>query len=374
MRSQQIDFFRGLALIIIFIDHIYNNRLGGYTLRGFGITDAAEIFFFCSGYVSAIVYSRTLQRTNFYSAQIKATKRSFFIYFFHVVSFLALIAVTIPLSDIEGVRTVLRARGLYEMFYISWSRGLDFFTLQYQPFLFTILPAYIVLSLMTPFFAWLLNRSPAALFAVSISIYLTTQFFPGFNLVQGAHNGPWVFNPFAYQFLFVIGMLFANNKDSGRYIIPLRKDYFIIAILFLITTFLMHNFLPFLYKHFQMFPSYEYLRGLPFTGKTNEEPLRIIHFLVLMYATVFLLHLLRSQHADIYSSLKNLARPIILCGQNSIYIFTLGILLSYLGGYIIASYGNTAGVWIPVNVTGVFIMLLAGTWLSKRRQAVLKKT
>ena len=45
MRSLQIDFFRGLALIIIFIDHVYNNRLGGYTLRGFGITDAAEIFF-----------------------------------------------------------------------------------------------------------------------------------------------------------------------------------------------------------------------------------------------------------------------------------------------------------------------------------------
>lgn len=373
MRSQQIDFFRGLALIIIFIDHIYNNRLGGYTLRGFGITDAAEIFFFCSGYVSAIVYTKALARTNFYSAQIKATKRSFFIYFFHIISFLMLIAITIPLTDIEGVRNVLRARGLYEMFYNDWSTGLYFFTLQYQPFLFTILPAYIVLSLITPFFAWLLSRSPLLLFTLSISIYLATQLFPGFNLGQGPGNSPWVFNPFAYQFLFVIGMLFSNYKYTNNYTIPMRRNILLIAIVFLITIFVLHNLIPFLHKHYQVFASYQYLSGLPYTGKTNEEPLRIIHFLILMYVTVFFINLLRTHLPDFYSALKKLARPVVLCGQNSIYIFTLGIILSYLGGYIIASFGNTASIWIPVNITGVLFMLLTGTWISNIRQVIKLK-
>jgi hypothetical protein len=30
-RDVRVDFFRGLALITIFIEHIYFNKLGGYT-------------------------------------------------------------------------------------------------------------------------------------------------------------------------------------------------------------------------------------------------------------------------------------------------------------------------------------------------------
>lgn len=147
----------------------------------------------------------------------------------------------------------------------------------------------------------------------------------------------------------------------------MRKDVAIFSILLLIVVFIFHNLIPFLYKHYQIFPSFKYLHGLPYTGKTNEEPLRIVHFLILMYVTVYLIQLLRSQLPELYSSIKIIAKPIILCGQNSIYIFTLGILLSYLGGYVIASYGNTAAIWIPVNITGIILMLLAGTWFSARQ-------
>ena len=368
MRSSQIDFFRGLALIIIFIDHVYNNRLGGYTLRGFGITDAAEIFFFCSGFVSCLVYTRIFDRAGFSSVQVKATRRAILIYFFHIITFLLLIGITVLLKDINGVDSVLRARGLYEVIYDKSTIGLHIFTLGYQPFLFTILPAYIILSISTPLLIWLLDRSPWLLFSVSAVIYLMVQLFPGFNLIQWPYGSPWTFNPFAYQFLFVLGMLFGYLSSTGKLKIPFNYPVLFIAVLLLLATFIFHNFIPFLQKHFLLFTSYPLHNGLPLTGKINEEPLRIFHFMVLMYVVVFVIDFTRSQRPSLVGHIKKLAQPIISCGQNSIYIFSLGILLSYLGGYVLAYFGNSAMVWVPVNITGIAILLLVGTWLTSRKK------
>lgn len=41
-RDPRIDFFRGLALIFIFWDHVPHNPLGQITLRNIGFSDAAE--------------------------------------------------------------------------------------------------------------------------------------------------------------------------------------------------------------------------------------------------------------------------------------------------------------------------------------------
>jgi len=48
-RDLRIDLFRGLALWMIFIDHVDGNWLGGFTYRGIGFSDAKEIFLFLSG-------------------------------------------------------------------------------------------------------------------------------------------------------------------------------------------------------------------------------------------------------------------------------------------------------------------------------------
>ena len=43
-RDPRIDFFRGVALIWIFIDHVPGNLLAHLTLRNFGFSDASELF------------------------------------------------------------------------------------------------------------------------------------------------------------------------------------------------------------------------------------------------------------------------------------------------------------------------------------------
>jgi hypothetical protein len=59
-RDLRLDFFRGVALICIFIDHIPENYLNYFTLSAVGFSDAAEVFIFISGYTAALVYGRAM--------------------------------------------------------------------------------------------------------------------------------------------------------------------------------------------------------------------------------------------------------------------------------------------------------------------------
>ena len=59
-RSVAVDFFRGLGLLMVYVDHILPNFWHAFTLQGVGLSDFAEIFVFLSGYVNAAIYERVL--------------------------------------------------------------------------------------------------------------------------------------------------------------------------------------------------------------------------------------------------------------------------------------------------------------------------
>ena len=48
-RDYRLDFCRGLALILIFIDHVPGNPASHWTLRKWAFCDAAEVFVLISG-------------------------------------------------------------------------------------------------------------------------------------------------------------------------------------------------------------------------------------------------------------------------------------------------------------------------------------
>src|SRR6202011_3254892 len=60
-RDLRLDLFRGLALWLIFLDHIPSNIVNWITIRNYGFSDAAEIFVFISGYTAAFVYGRAMR-------------------------------------------------------------------------------------------------------------------------------------------------------------------------------------------------------------------------------------------------------------------------------------------------------------------------
>src|SRR5207253_2052195 len=52
------------------------------------------------------------------------------------------------------------------------------------------------------------------------------------------------------------------------------------------------------------------------------------------------------------------ARPLVLCGQHSLEIFCLGIILSALGHFIVTEYGSSVAMQLAVNAAGIAVMFL----------------
>src|ERR1700754_925260 len=74
-RELRLDLFRGLALWLIYIDHVSPDLLSWFTIRSYGFSDAAEIFIFISGYTAAFVYGRSMQQSGFVIAAARVLRR-----------------------------------------------------------------------------------------------------------------------------------------------------------------------------------------------------------------------------------------------------------------------------------------------------------
>ena len=74
-RDLRLDFFRGLALWFIYLDHIPNNAVSWITLRNYGFSDAAEAFVFISGYAAAVAYVGVLARRGWLRATAQIARR-----------------------------------------------------------------------------------------------------------------------------------------------------------------------------------------------------------------------------------------------------------------------------------------------------------
>jgi hypothetical protein len=91
-RELRIDLFRGLALWLIFIDHMSPDLLTWFTIRNYGFSDATEIFIFISGYTAAFVYGRAMLQAGFVIATARIMRRVWQIYLAHVFLFTVFLA------------------------------------------------------------------------------------------------------------------------------------------------------------------------------------------------------------------------------------------------------------------------------------------
>src|SRR5438067_13465998 len=82
-RDLRLDLFRGVALWLIFLDHIPENIVSWVTIRNYGFSDATEIFIFISGYTAAFVYGRTMRERGFVLASARILRRAWQVYVAH---------------------------------------------------------------------------------------------------------------------------------------------------------------------------------------------------------------------------------------------------------------------------------------------------
>src|SRR5260370_16875115 len=94
-RDLRLDFFRGLALFSIFVDHVPNNLLAQFTLQSAMFSDAAEVFILISGYTAGMVYCRAMDRQGLLVARVRVYHRVWQLYVAHVFLFMLFMA-TMP--------------------------------------------------------------------------------------------------------------------------------------------------------------------------------------------------------------------------------------------------------------------------------------
>ena len=202
-RDLRLDLFRGLALWLIFLDHIPENIMNWITIRNYGFSDATEIFIFISGYTAAFVYGRAMRERGFVISSARMLRRAWQIYVAHIFLF------TIFMAEIAYVAATFD-NPLYaeEMNILDFLKQPDVtifqaLLLKFKPVNMDVLPLYIVLLLLFPPMLWLLLWQPAFALAGSALLYVLAWNFD-WNL-PAYPNGVWFFNPFAWQLLFVFG-------------------------------------------------------------------------------------------------------------------------------------------------------------------------
>src|SRR6201998_1012571 len=173
-RELRLDLFRGLALWLIFIDHLPQNLLTWLTIRNYGFSDATEIFIFISGYTAAFVYGRAMRDAGFVVATARILRRVWQIYVAHVFLF------TIFLAEISYVATRFE-NPLYseEMGIMDFLKEPDVTIIQalllrFRPVNMDVLPLYIVLMLFLPLILWLTQGEGDADAGLSGALYALT--------------------------------------------------------------------------------------------------------------------------------------------------------------------------------------------------------
>ena len=345
-RELRLDLFRGLALWLIFVDHLPTNILTWLTIRNYGFSDATEIFIFISGYTAAFVYGRAMLEVGFVVASARILRRVWQIYVAHVFLF------TIFLAEISYVATRFE-NPLYseEMGILDFLKQPDVtivqaLLLRFRPVNMDVLPLYIILMLALPLILWLMKWRPDVTLGLSVLLYAATW---QYDLYLTAYpNGFWAFNPFAWQLLFVFGAWCAlggarrmSRILASRVTMWLSIAYLIAAFYVTLTWYVpqLSHFLPKRIEQW-MYP----------IDKANLDVLRFAHFLALAALTV------RFLPRD-WPGLKSpWLRPLILCGSHSLEIFCLGVFLAFAGHFILAEVSGGPGMHALISLCGILIM------------------
>jgi hypothetical protein len=353
-RDLRLDLFRGLALWLIYLDHIPSNMVSWVTIRNYGFSDATEIFVFISGYTAAFVYGREMTNRGFIVSSARILKRSWQVYVAHIFLFVIYMAEIGYVSASFDNPLYSEEMGILNFLQQPDVTMIQAMLLKFKPANMDVLPLYIVLLAGFPPMLWLLLRNATVALAASVTLYaLAWRFdlnFPAYP------NGTWVFNPMAWQLLFVFGAWCALG--GAERIGPLARSK---PVLWLAIVYLAFSFLITMTWYFPRLAIYvpkwfsEWMYPI---DKTNLDVLRFAHFLALAILT------LRYVPRDWSALTSPMMRPAILCGQHSLEIFCLGVFLSFVGHFAMVEISDGIAMQVLISVLGIVAMVATAALIS----------
>ena len=344
-RDLRIDACRGIALWCIFLDHVPNNIGSWLTLRNYGFSDAAEMFMFVSGVTCALAYGAAWRREGWTGVIRRTLRRSWDIYVAFLLLTLAcaiLVHLTGRLADESNTRILLDHPGT------TLARAA---VLQYRPVNTDVLPAFVLLHVLFAPLLWLLLRAPNATLVGSLALYVSVHAF-GWS-VPAWPEGHWAFNPLAWQLLVVLGAWWMIEGKTVRPWMTSRTTL-VLAVLYLLFSLVVA-----LSSHFGPPEAQPALVKLLYSlDKSKLDPLRLLHFLALAVVAV------RLVPRDWRGLTTPLMRAAIRCGQNSLPIYCLGVLLAYASLIALLDISDGLAMQIALSLAGVTAMIATATLLN----------
>jgi hypothetical protein len=338
-RVVSIDFWRGIALATIFIDHVPGNVLEHYTQRNFGFSDAAEIFVLLAGAAAAFAYLRHFQSGERGHQTLRIGLRAFTLYNAHIVVLMICGAIVAYASLTTQDTRIAEMMQFDQIVKDPVPSIIGIATLTFQPSSQNILPLYVVLLAMAPILILLTRRDPRLALFVSGTLYLATQIFdialPSYPLPAA-----WYFNPLAWQFLFTLGLVGGASIVQKRPLrLPFERGLIAAAILYLaVSAVVIKGGFVGTYD-FSPLP-----RFLWEQDKTNLSLPRLAHIVALAF-------LVSRLQIESWIRVRPVLTPLILLGRHSLPVFSLGIVLSLAAQLLRIVYGGGAAF-------GMFLIFL----------------
>lgn len=314
---------RGIALVMIFINHIPGTVYENYTSRNFGFSDAAEGFVLISGLSAALAYSAALKGKPLWNGIARIWSRAWTLYLVHLFVMAGVIGIAAAVGRFTGNMALMSQNNMQYLQSDPLGTYVGIPILTHQLGYVNILPLYAILLLAAPGLILAGLRWPLGTLIGSFATWVVAGLFR-LDMPNFPSPGGWFFNPFAWQILFVIGILTGLAMKRGQRFVPVRgwlmaisAAYVLLALVWIKVPALMGagNALlgeiaswgvPFIFRDFD---------------KTYVALPRLLHILSLAYL-LSALPLIR----DMANS--RLMEPFALLGRQALPVFAFGTILS----------------------------------------------
>lgn len=363
-RDARLDVFRGLALVMIFVNHVPGTVFEHYTSRNFGFSDAAEGFVLMSGMAAGLAYSSQFLNRPLWPAVARVLARARTLYLVHLSTTLMALAIVAVAALYFDLPQMLRTNNIGPFLERPLEVIIGLPLLTHQLGYLNILPLYAVLLVVTPLFILLALRRPLILLALSILVWaLAGQF--RINFPAYPNPGGWFFNPVSWQLLFVVGLLSGMAMKRGERLVPKRRWLVWSAGLFLFGI-LVWSKSPFVAEAGRSGLARLGEIGVPFYlagfDKTFLALPRLLHVLALAY-------FLSSQDWVRRVAQSAPAFPLALLGRHALPVFATGSVLSVLMQAVKAGIGDHVATDALLLSTGLAVQLLLAYALHRGRKA-----
>ena len=350
-RDPRLDFFRGLAMLIIMIAHIQRNAWGSWIPARFGPSDAAEMFVFCSGYAAAIAFGGTFLRAGFWMGVRRIALRCWQVYWAHLGLFFFVATISALaygwFTTEEDSRNYITGLNLGPFFDDPATQLVGLFTLTYVPNYFDILPMYIVILMMVPVVMALQHIHVNAAIGFCLGLYAAAWIFDLNFPAEPWSERVWFFNPLCWQLLFFTGFMLARGwiqpPPFKPWLLALAAAYVLVMIP--LSRWQIYTQVPVLHAvHDWLWMRWHDQGGI---FKTNHHPLRYLHILALAYLAVWLV---KGHEQALYGWPW---RVVIKVGQQALATFLTSMALAWILTIALDQLGREPLTVAAVNLFGL---------------------